>query len=78
MFFGNQIDDDMGFRKKRELNSGGLSRKAKDVKPRRNYWGNLYDEDTLDENRNIMSTEYYDYSDFDSEDDHDAYYEMLE
>ena len=48
------------------------------VKPRRDYWGNIYDEDTFDENANIMSTENYDYSDFDTEDDHDSYYEMLE
>ena len=48
------------------------------VKPRRDYWGNIYDEDTFDENANIMATENYDYSDFDSEDDHDSFYELLE
>ena len=57
---------------------GGLSNKVKDVKPRRNYWGNLDDDDTFDENENIMSTEDYDYSDFDVEDDHDSYYDMID
>ena len=57
---------------------GGFSNKVKDVKPRRNDWGNLDDEDTFDENENIMSTEDYDYSDFDVEDDHDSYYDMID
>ena len=57
---------------------GGLSNKVKDVKPRRNYWGNLDDEDTFDENENILSTEDYDYSDYDIEDDHDSYYDMID
>lgn len=42
-------------------------------RPRRNYWGNLYDEDTYDEDRhrfNDNSSPLYD-----SEDDHDSYYE---
>lgn len=57
---------------------GGLSNKVKDVKPRRNYWGNLDDDDTFDENKNIMSIEDYDYSDFDEEDDHDSYYDSID
>lgn len=42
-------------------------------RPRRNYWGNLYDEDTYDENRKKS----HDYGSalYDSEDDHDSYYE---
>lgn len=62
----------------RTIETGGLSKLVTKVKPRRDYWGNIYDEDTFDENANIMATENYDYSDFDSEDDHDSYYEMLE
>ena len=68
----------MNNRKQRDIYSGGLSNKVKDVKPRRNYWGNLYDDDTFDENINIMSTGNYDYSDFNSEDVHDSYYDLLE
>lgn len=41
-------------------------------KPRRNYWGNLLDEDTYHEDR--IDNFNYDYSDFDGEDDHDTYY----
>ena len=78
MFFGNKINLNMNNRKQRDIYSGGLSDKVKDIKPRRNYWGNLYDDDTFDENINIMSTGNYDYSDFDSEDDHDSYYDLLE
>lgn len=42
-------------------------------RPRRNYWGNLYDEDTYQED--IIVEQDYDYSDFDSEDDHCFYYD---
>ncbi len=41
-------------------------------KPRRNYWGNLYEEDTY--NENATESVNYDYSDYDSEDDIDSYY----
>lgn len=41
-------------------------------KPRRNYWGNLYDEDTFDEED--VEQQNYDYSDYDSEDSGDSYY----
>lgn len=30
----------------RRIHYGGLGTKIKDIKPRRNYWGNLYEEDT--------------------------------
>lgn len=43
-------------------------------KPRRNYWGNLYEEDTYKEEYN-HTTPSYDYSDFDSEDDNSSYYD---
>ena len=62
----------------RGVETGGLSKLIKNVKPRRDYWGNIDDDDTFDENRNIMSTEDYDYSDFDLEDDHDSYYDMID
>lgn len=68
----------MNNRKQRGVYSGGLGKRVKDVKPRRNYWGNLYDEDTYNENRNIMSAGNYDYSDYDRNDDHDSYYDLLE
>ena len=42
------------------------------VKPRRDYWGNMYEEDTYDENATESLD--YDYSDYDSEDDIDSYY----
>lgn len=41
-------------------------------KPRRNYWGNLIDEDTFTEEQYNHSD--YDFSDIDPEDDHDGYY----
>lgn len=41
-------------------------------RPRRNYWGNLIEEDTYDEN--LVKSSDYDYSDLDMEDDHDGYY----
>ena len=43
-------------------------------RPRRNYWGNLYDEDTFDEDRHHF-TEDSDTALYDAEDDHDSYYE---
>lgn len=64
--------------KHRVLHSGGLSKRITDVKPRRNYWGNLDNDDTFDENENIMSPKDYDYSNYDSEDDHDSYYDMID
>lgn len=42
-------------------------------KPRRNYWGNLFDEDTY--NEEISISQNYDYSDYDPEDDHSSYYD---
>ncbi|MBQ7141839.1 MAG: hypothetical protein IJR84_02090 [Bacteroidaceae bacterium] len=42
-------------------------------RPRRNYWGNLYDEDTYDEERHKFND--YGSALYDSEDDHDSYYE---
>ncbi len=42
-------------------------------KPRRNYWGNLYDEDTYTEE--VSHNQNYDYSDFDAEDDHSSFYD---
>ena len=44
----------------------------KDCKPRRKYWGNLYDEDTYKEDE--LKQYDYDYSDYDREDDHDYTY----
>lgn len=42
-------------------------------KPRRNYWGNLYEEDIYRENR--VEEQHYDYSDYDPEDDNDSFYD---
>jgi hypothetical protein len=56
----------------RSTHHGGLSKKIKDTKPRRNYWGNLYEEDTMDESTFANTTEDYDYSDYDVEDDNDS------
>ncbi len=42
-------------------------------RPRRNYWGNLIEEDIFREE--IESKSFYDYSDYDSEDDHSSYYD---
>jgi hypothetical protein len=42
-------------------------------KPRRNYWGNLYEDDTYKEETHY--TPNYDYSDYDENDDHDSYYD---
>jgi hypothetical protein len=64
-------------KKLRTLDSNGLSRFVKDVKPRRNYWGNLNEDDTFDENDNVFEPEDYDYSDYDEEDDHDSFYSKL-
>lgn len=46
--------------------------KATRHRPKRNYWGNLSEEDTYIEDK-ISSSE-YDYSSLDYEDDHDNYY----
>ena len=43
-------------------------------KPRRNYWGNLYEEDIYRENR--VEQQNYDYSDYDPEDDNDNFYDQ--
>ena len=42
-------------------------------KPRRNYWGNLYEEDIYRENR--VEEQHYDYSNYDPEDDNDSFYD---
>ena len=42
-------------------------------KPRRNYWGNLYEEDIYRENR--VESQDYDYSNYDPEDDNDSFYD---
>lgn len=42
-------------------------------RPRRNYWGNLKEEDTYKEDEDTISS--YDYSNYDCEDDHSSYYE---
>lgn len=42
-------------------------------KPRRNYWGNLYEEDIYRENR--AEEQNYDYSNYDPEDDNDSFYD---
>ena len=42
-------------------------------KPRRNYWGNLYEEDIYRENR--LESQDYDYSNYDPEDDNDSFYD---
>lgn len=42
-------------------------------RPRRNYWGNLKEEDIFREE--VESKSFYDYSDYDSEDDHSSYYD---
>ena len=59
-------------RQPHSIHRGGLSNKIKDVKPRRNYWGNLYEEDTMDESASINGIEDYDFADYDREDDHDS------
>ena len=41
--------------------------------PTRNYWGNLYDEDTYDEERHHFNDNGS--ALYDAEDDHDSYYE---
>lgn len=41
-------------------------------RPRRNYWGNLSEEDTYSED--TLSSPDYDYSSLDYEDDHDNFY----
>lgn len=41
--------------------------------PRRNYWGNLSEEDTYKEETSLPQN--FDYSDFDPEDDHSSYYD---
>ena len=56
----------------RSTHQGGLSKKIMDTKPRRNYWGNLYDEDTIDESAFVNNAEDYDYADYDVEDDNDS------
>ncbi len=43
-------------------------------RPRRNYWGNLYDEDTFDEDRHNFTADSESVL-YDEEDDHDSYYE---
>lgn len=43
-------------------------------RPRRNYWGNLYDEDTFDEDSHSNIAD-CDTALYDSEDDNDSYYE---
>lgn len=42
-------------------------------KPRRNYWGNLYEEDIYREHR--VESQDYDYSNYDPEDDNDSFYD---
>ena len=42
-------------------------------KPRRNYWGNLYEEDIYRENR--VESQDYDYSNYDPDDDNDSFYD---
>ena len=42
-------------------------------KPRRNYRGNLYEEDIYRENH--VEDQNYDYSDYDPEDDNDSFYD---
>ena len=42
-------------------------------RPRRNYWGNLYNEDTYDEERHSFND--HGSALYDAEDDHDSYYE---
>ena len=42
-------------------------------KPRRNYWGNLYEEDIYRENR--VEEQNYDYSNYDPEADNDSFYD---
>lgn len=42
-------------------------------RPRRNYWGNLKEEDTYQEEHVVSRN--YDYSDYDPEDDASSYYE---
>ena len=42
-------------------------------KPRRNYWGNLYEEDIYRENS--VESQDYDYSNYDPEDDNDSFYD---
>ena len=42
-------------------------------RPRRNFWGNLKEEEIFREE--VESKSFYDYSDSDMEDDHSSYYE---
>lgn len=43
-------------------------------RPRRNFWGNLYEEDTIDEDYHNFSSA-SDTALYDAEDEHDSYYE---
>ncbi len=43
-------------------------------RPRRNFWGNLYEEDTFDEDHHNFSSA-SDAALYDAEDEHDSYYE---
>lgn len=43
-------------------------------KPRRNYWGNLFEEDIFREESTEKHN--YDFSDYDPEDDHSSYYDQ--
>ena len=43
-------------------------------RPRRDYWGNVYDRDTFDQDRHNMNAD-CDSALFDAEDDNDSYYE---
>ena len=62
----------MKYKKQRSVYNGGLSTRIKDTKPRRNYWGNLYEDDTMNENSSVNYTEDYDYANYDVEDDNDS------
>lgn len=44
-------------------------------KPRHNYWGNLFDEDTLEGNRESYTDRIGTDSLYDREDDNDSFYE---
>lgn len=45
----------------------------KDIKPRRNYWGNIYESDRLKEER--IMPQNYDGVLYDRNDDNDSYYD---
>ncbi len=55
------------------INKAVLTGHPTQHQPRQNYWGNLHEEDTYDEELSLPQN--YHYSDFDPEDDHSSFYD---